>query len=939
MQEYSLSTIIDDKRFVDVLKRYGYLSLNGIQLKSFKSIIKGNDTLIMAPTGFGKTEAALFPIFWMLYKGYLDKKGISCLYITPLRALNRDIFRRIEKLGNDLNISIELRHGDTPKYKRRKTVVEPPDILITTPETLQFLLVGKRLRNLLMFVKWVIIDEVHELLESKRGTQLAVALERLEKIAVNKVIRIALSATIGNEEIASRYFNKGRRMDVIRSTDKKEIDIDVLLEYQDVNEHKQLENRLKRIVEIVEMSGNTLIFTNTRDTAELLASRLRLLAPFDIRVHHGSLSRDERINVENEFKKGIIKAVVATSSLELGIDIGLINMVIQYMSPRQVNRLLQRVGRSGHIREKVSRGVILTSSVEEYLESIVIAMRALRGNLDENKPIEEALDVLAHQVVGLLLEYRRIRVDEVYNIIIKAYPYRNLSFSRFYDLIKFMEKIKLLKIYTDKIIGIGPRSYEYYFETSMIPDVDTFIVVESSSQRRIGGIDSDFVMSVLSEGGHFILSGNVWNILKIDIEKRIIYVRKARLSYGILPAWSGEDLPVPYKVAREVCALRRRLFEFIKCSKYKSFLKDYGEIRSFRKTLDELVNYFSKFEEEIEILSERRNLLIELRDNIAIINSCLGSRGNEALGILLVYLFSLIYGDNIAYKTDPYNVILISNSKINKEKINKVLKYITESEDILNYLNMAVKKTNLFKWKFLQVSKRMGLLSKNKSKYILSNIYRFFANTPVEDEALSETIHTRFDIDALNIFISNIRKHRIMIVYKEVKRGDKSLLGEEVFKKYYKTGFLISNLSLPLITKIVEERLFNTKIRLLCLHCGKWSSIIKVRDISIDKCPICGSKALAVYSAWIEDPLPIVKKWKENKGKLTKEERKLIKNLQKSAIVFLNYGKKGIVALAGRGIGPYTALKILRSSRNREELIQNIIKAENNYLRTREYWD
>ena len=279
MQEYSLSTIIDDKRFVDVLKRYGYLSLNDIQLKSFKSIIKGNDTLIMAPTGFGKTEAALFPIFWMLYKGYLDKKGISCLYITPLRALNRDIFRRIEKLGNDLNISIELRHGDTPKYKRRKTVVEPPDILITTPETLQFLLVGKRLRKLLMFVKWVIIDEVHELLESKRGTQLAVALERLEKIAVNKVIRIALSATIGNEEIASRYFNKGRRMDVIRSTDKKEIDIDVLLEYQDVNEHKQLENRLKRIVEIVEMSGNTLIFTNTRDTAELLASRLRLLAP------------------------------------------------------------------------------------------------------------------------------------------------------------------------------------------------------------------------------------------------------------------------------------------------------------------------------------------------------------------------------------------------------------------------------------------------------------------------------------------------------------------------------------------------------------------------------------------------------------------------------------------------------------------------------------
>ncbi len=931
-------TISVDKRFINILKKFGYFSLNDIQLKSFEYINNGKSVLIVAPTGFGKTEAALFPIFWKIYSNK-KYRGIKCIYITPLRALNRDIFQRMKKISHELEISIVVRHGDTPERQRRKIILEPPDILITTPETLQFLLVGKRIRELLKTVRWVVIDEVHELLESKRGTQLAIALERLEKIATNRIARIALSATIGNEDIAGRYFNRGKMMDIIKSADTKKIEIDVFLEYEEtIDEQKQLERRLRRIVDLIEENGNVLIFTNTRDTAELLAMRLKLIAPFDIRVHHGSLSREERISVENSFKKGLIRGVVATSSLELGIDIGLINMIIQYMSPRQVNRLIQRIGRSGHLQEKISRGIIIASDIQEYIESLIIASRALRGNLDRNEPIVQSLDVLAHQIVGLILEYKRIKIEEIYDIITRAYPYHNLSFSKFFNLILFMEKIKLLKIYDDKVLGIGPRSFEYYFSTSMIPDTETFFVIESSTQRRIGNIDFDFAVSNLSEGGYFILGGNIWEIIKIDIEKKIIFVNRGRMKYGIIPSWTGEDLPVPYKVAREVCAFKRRIIRTFFGETTKNILRDYRIIPSFKEFLPLLIKYFSKFKEEVKILINGKNILVELANNIAIINSCLGSKGNEALGILLAYVFSLLYGEMIVYKVDPYNVILLSNRKIDKDKIEKVIDYIINHKNVISILYEAIKKTNLFKWKFVQVAKRMGLISESKSRYILSNISRFFANTPVEDEALNETLHSRFDIRALRYFISSLRSRKKRLVYIIVGKERKSLLGEEVFRRYYKTGFLVNKISLPMVTKIVKKRLLNTKIRFICLHCGKWSSVYKVGEIKINRCPICGSKALGIASLWDEDSVSIVKKWKMNKNKLSREEKEFIKRLQKTAIIFLNYGKKGVMVLAGRGIGPYIALKILRNSRNDEEIIKKIIRAENNYLRTREFW-
>lgn len=933
----SSSKILGDNTFTNVLKKYGYHTLNDIQVDAFKYIINCRDVLIIAPTGYGKTEAALFPILWSLHndkKGF-QSSGIKALYITPLRALNRDIFRRMESLSKDLGIDIELRHGDTPTYRRRQIIVSPPDILITTPETLQFLLVGKRVRKLLETVKWVVIDEIHELLGSKRGTQLAIALERLDKISKNRIVRIALSATIGNENIAARYFTRGKMMYIVKCDEKKKMEIDVVYPYKkdtNISEKEKLETRLNIVLELIEKYGNTIVFTNTRDTAELLATRLRLVTPFEIRVHHGSLSREERIEVERDFKRGCLKAVIATSSLELGIDIGLINLVIQYMSPRQVNRLLQRVGRSGHFRTKASKGIIVTSDIYDYLESVVIAMRALRGNLDDITPIFNALDVLAHQIVGIALEYRRISLQDLYNLIIRAYPYKHLSFSKFYELILFMDKIKLIKLYGDKV-GVGSRSFEYYFTTSMIPDVDSFSVITVSTNRKIGSIDSDFVMSSLNEGEYFILGGNVWNVIKIDVEKKIVYVREGRLKYGILPAWIGEDLPVSYKVAREVCALCKRIFMSLVDKNYDRILRDY-KIMSLKKMIPFLFDYFSKFREGINIMTGN-NILIEVSKKIVVINVCLGSRGNEALGLLITYLLSNLYGYNIVYRVDPYHVVLSSSRRITPQMLDNVFNFIVNNS-FHEELVKAIKRTNIFKWKFLQVAKRLGLVSKSESKYILSNIYRYFSGTPAEEEALNETIISRFDLKALNLFVKMLKDKKVRLVYRLVNKGEWSILSEEVFKKFYKSGFLVDNLPLTMIARVVENRLLNTRVRLICLHCARWSSTYKVKDVNIDRCPVCGSRALAVYNIW-DDPLSIIKKWK-SRNKLTKEERELIKRLQKSAIVFLNYGRKGVMVLAGRGIGPHTALKILREAKYNEELIYKIVKYENNYLRTREYW-
>ncbi|MEM4766458.1 MAG: DEAD/DEAH box helicase, partial [Nitrososphaerota archaeon] len=374
------------------------------QREAIPKILAGKNLLLMAPTGTGKTEAALLPI---LSKLLVEARapGIKVIYITPLRALNRDLLERIEWWAQRLDLRTAVRHGDTGPRERRIQTLEPPDILITTPETLQVILTGRVLRNHLKGVRWVIVDEIHELATDKRGAQLSVGLERLTRITGRDFQRIGLSATIGDPgTIAEFLVGVGRSCEIVKVPVARSTSITVLypeLEDDDkvlaesIGVYPDVAARLRIIRELVESHNSTLIFTNTRPLAEILTNRFRVWdEQMRIGIHHGSLSKTTRISAEEALKTGKLAGIVCTSSLELGIDVGRIDLVIQYNSPREVTRLIQRVGRSGHGVGRVAKGVVIAIDSDDALEAMVIARRAMLEQLEEPEIPVKCYDAL-----------------------------------------------------------------------------------------------------------------------------------------------------------------------------------------------------------------------------------------------------------------------------------------------------------------------------------------------------------------------------------------------------------------------------------------------------------------------------------------------------------------------------------------------------------------
>ncbi|EQD60625.1 DEAD/H associated domain protein, partial [mine drainage metagenome] len=394
----------------------GHDDFTEIQKLSIPRIIGRENCLVIAPTGSGKTEAVMLPLIDRVshYKG---STGMQVIYVTPLRALNRDMLKRLTEMCKREGITIGVRHGDTKQSERTKQTRAAPNIMITTPETLQSILVNRHFRNALGNVKAIVIDEVHEIYGTKRGAQLSLALERLDKYSEG-FQRLGISATVGNPDVVARFLCGSRKCSVISASIKKSIEVKVEMPERsgmsigDATEKfgldKQSAARLSKMASLIKGSKSTLIFANTRQVAEAVGSRLKYMNNEQsfggIGIHHGSLDSNERINIENDFKNRAIKSVIATSSLELGIDIGSVDLVIQYGSPRQTLRLVQRVGRSGHMVGKKSVGVIIASNQIDAIESIAVAENIGEGLIEETKTEMNALDVLMHQVCGLCLD-------------------------------------------------------------------------------------------------------------------------------------------------------------------------------------------------------------------------------------------------------------------------------------------------------------------------------------------------------------------------------------------------------------------------------------------------------------------------------------------------------------------------------------------------------
>src|SRR5213594_4745578 len=533
------------------------------QAEAIPLIAKGENVLVIAPTGSGKTEAALLPLIDKMVQDQ-NRQGISLIYITPLRALNRDLLKRLTVWSTKLHFTVEVRHGDTSQKDRRRMSARPPDLLITTPETLQAILPGSRMRGHLRHVKAVVIDEIHELAGDRRGAQLTVGLERLREVTRTPFQRVGLSATVGNPGEIALFLGGYEPVQVVQIPLSKSTRYKV--EYPTPGEaDKELARRiytapeaaarLNMVASLVEAHDSTLIFSNSRVNAELLGSKFNMMDE-KIMVHHGSLPKEERVRAEEAFKNGEIRGLVCTSTLELGIDIGSVDLVVQYMSPRQVNSLVQRVGRSGHTLTRTSQGVLVSVSTEDILESVGVIELAKEGRLEHTNIHIGALDVLAHQIAGVLMDSEgSLELSQAKSIIKRAYPYRDLEDDPLDKVIEFMHKMGYLKREKDTLYRTS-RTRLYYFENlSMIPDERRYLVVDLTNLQNVGFLGEEFMITKARIGLNFIVKGRVWQIKQLTDDAKV-YVLPINDPTAAIPGWDGTILPVPQKLGLKVEAYR-----------------------------------------------------------------------------------------------------------------------------------------------------------------------------------------------------------------------------------------------------------------------------------------------------------------------------------------------------------------------------------------------
>lgn len=917
-----------------VIVEYGYIEPTEPQEEAIPKILDGRNVLIIAPTGSGKTEAALFPVMSKILDE--EARGIRAIYITPLRALNRDILRRMQEIALKAGLTMEVRHGDTPETARRRQSIKPPQILITTPETLQAILPGKRMRKHLSKVKHVIIDEIHEFISDKRGAQLSLALERLREICGREYQRIGLSATIGNPWEAAKFLSgEGRDVEIVDSTIGKKIEVKVEAVTDDMKIEGRVDAdipetiipRIKRIVELVLENGSTLLFTNTRETAEYLATIIRKMnPPFNIGVHHGSLSREERIRVEEEFKNGKIKLLICTSSLELGLDIGLVNYVIQYTSPRQTVNLIQRIGRAKHKLTETSKGTIISSTLDDILESAVLARRGVNGILEPAKIHEKALDVLAHQIVGLIMDNGPMNISDVKRVFIRAYPYRDISENEISEVASFLSSIGVVRYFKEDgtIKARGIRTWKYYYENlSVIPDVRRFKVISTENMRAIGELDEEFVAIHGEEP--FILAGRAWRIINVDEDEMKVYVEYMGDEIAAIPAWIGELIPVSMEAAMETADLREKIIGSEDLSEYPLT----GEaIEYAKKILGEHLKC------GIPIPTSNR-VIVEGLGRIIVVHVPLGTNGNRTLAAILSSKITEKMRMNVRRISDSYRVALITTNPINPESIVELIRGLNIDGGIVN----ALKNTHEYQWKLLHVARRMGVVEKDAKISRIKGLAAYLEDTVAEREALREAIQDYFNIEAVKRFVEEVRAGRVRLeAYRGRMDSDISPLTRQILIQALPQG-LIPKGEAPLnIVDIVRERLQNREVILACIHCRKWMGRYKVKYLPEEiVCPKCGAKAIGATHR--EDILKILEKW--HRGlKMSDDEKKSFEEFQKSISLIMSYGKRALIALAARGVGPTTAARILKGYfKTEEEFYLQILEAEKEYLRTRMFWE
>jgi ATP-dependent Lhr-like helicase len=791
----------------------------------------GRNVLVSSPTGSGKTITAFLSIINELYlmqkRGELEDK-IYCVYISPLKALANDIDKNLKEPLSEISdlarslgemmpgIRVAVRSGDTTNYERQKQARKPPHIFITTPESIALVLSTPKFSQNFRDVKWVIVDEIHEVSSSKRGVFMSISLERLQKYVEQEFVRIGLSATQAPIEEIARFlvgYSKGtnnhargrrngskkkkepdpdeglRNCDIVVAKANKSLDLRVLCPVNDMSvlPYEVINWKMyDKLEALINKHRTTLIFTNTRSGTENVVFKLKEKGMAKIAAHHGSLSREVRLEVENNLRAGELNSVVTSTSLELGIDIGHIDLVVQIGSPKSVAKGIQRIGRSGHGVHETSKGRFLVFDNDDLVETAVLVRSAYDGRIDRIGILKNSLDVLAQSLVGMSLE-GRWSVDEAYDLVTRSYCYRDLPRRDFKKVLDYLagkyksEEGGYGRIWHDpdeNIFGSkrGTRMI-YYLNLGTIPEEANYSVL--GSRGPLGKLSEKFVER-LGKGDIFVLGGKTYEFEKT--RGMTLFVKDAQGRRPTVPSWSGEMLPRSFDLSVDIGRFRARLLERLDREETMEDLQvwleteyhlDSGSARS-------IVKYFTEQIMASSIPTDR-NLTIEGyldaqgRYNL-IFQYCFGRRTNDALSRAYAHAISEKFNVNVGISLTDDNFMLTVNKQISPKKIAGLL----NTKNLLKHLKGAIKSTELFKQRFRHCAMRALMILRNyKGKDIpvsrqlrhVSKILDGFKGRrgdksfPVYEEAFNEILHDAMDIEHATEVIEGIEKGKIRVEY------------------------------------------------------------------------------------------------------------------------------------------------------------------------------
>jgi ATP-dependent Lhr-like helicase len=742
-------------------------------------------------------------------------------------------------------------------------------------------------------------------------------LERLQAASSQHVARIGLSATVGNLKQAAQFVSgAGRKHAVLVDSARRGYDIDVRFVKGSLN---NVAHFVTEYVKSNKVEGSILLFTNTRDEAEYLGTILKNQSEIKVDVHHGSLSKEMREETEHTLRSGSAGIVVCTSSLELGLDIGSVDLVIHYGSPRQVSKLMQRIGRSRHNRRSFAKGLVVTNNPDDEIEALAIIRRMKKGSIEEQKMHEGALDVMAHHLVGLAMQTDDpVKIDDAYDLVTRAHPFRNVSLFDVESCLDILASHNVIKYdrenrtYVRKI-----KAYKYYFENlSMIPHVLKFEVIDSISKRRIGTLDQQFVGDYGEKGNVFVLKGSQWRILSVDEGRMVVNVEPLRGAAINIPYWVGEMIPVDIKTAEEVGIIRNQAAG--------------GRIKLSTAIMQDTAK-------SLKVIPDSENIVVESYSsrNMLMIHSVFGSKVNNTLASLLSTILSSQLGYIVESRSDAYRIMLTSSARMTQGRLEATLKDVYDLEPVII---AALTGTHNINWKVWMVAKRFGMISREAvyDKKVARMIYDRYSKTPVSAESIRELMHDKYDMAQTQQVLDGIKAGTIKIHWVEVTEF--SDLAKTIIEHSGKMAGMTPLSVEKGVIELVKERLDKTKHRLVCIRCGKWERVMETKDVPEEvSCPSCRSR-LVTATFWSDDEMSRIIRTRLAGGKLTPEQNHKFERAWKVASLVNNFGKKALIVLAGHGVGADAAARILRNYVDDEQVYRSIYEAERQYVITRGFW-